>query len=229
MPRVDMPTLARMPASVIVAKRPPSTAADQTRQRSASSAYQSQFCASHGPSALSLRPTVVHSAIASSSVRPLSAATSSGSSPAPSANASSSAASGGCQLAVRSSTRAPKRRTSSSVRPEPRTSAGTPSRQSAARSASAAPAARPRSRGSVASVLSVASAVSASAAMPGAYAERPSGTRGVCHLDCRRPRESPCTRAANPGCSRLRTPRDPRCEPLPSDTRRVCHLAAPGR
>ena len=82
-PRVETPTLARMPASVIVAKRAPSTAADHTRQRWESSAYQSQFCASHGPSALSQRPTVVHSAIASSSVRPLSAPTSSGSSPAP--------------------------------------------------------------------------------------------------------------------------------------------------
>ena len=73
-PRVETPTLARMPASVIVAKRAPSTAADHTRQRSGASAYQSQFCASHGPSALSQRPTVVHSASASSSVRPLSAA-----------------------------------------------------------------------------------------------------------------------------------------------------------
>ncbi len=33
-PRVETPTLARMPASVIVAKRAPSTAADHTRQRS---------------------------------------------------------------------------------------------------------------------------------------------------------------------------------------------------
>ena len=56
-PRVETPTLARIPASVIVAKRAPSTAADQTTQRSGASAYQSQFCASHGPSALSQRPT----------------------------------------------------------------------------------------------------------------------------------------------------------------------------
>ena len=82
-PALETPTLARIPASVMVAKRAPSTAADHTRQRSGASAYQSQFCASHGPSGLSQRPTVVHSASASSSVRPLSAATSSGSSRAP--------------------------------------------------------------------------------------------------------------------------------------------------
>ena len=58
MPRVETPTLPRIPASVMVAKRPPSTAADHTRQRSGASAYQSQFCASHGPSGLSQRPTV---------------------------------------------------------------------------------------------------------------------------------------------------------------------------
>ena len=34
MPRLETPTLARIPASVIVAKRAPSTAADQTTQRS---------------------------------------------------------------------------------------------------------------------------------------------------------------------------------------------------
>ena len=82
-PRVETPTLARIPASVIVAKRAPSTAADHTRQRSGASAYQSQFCASHGPSALSQRPTVVHSASASSSVRPLSAADQLGLEPRP--------------------------------------------------------------------------------------------------------------------------------------------------
>ncbi len=117
MPLLETPTLPRIPASVIVAKRAPSTAADQTTQRPGASAYQSQFCASHGPAALSQRPTVVHSARHNSSVRPLSAAISSGSIRAPRANASNSLASGGCQRSVRASTRSPKRRTSSRVCP----------------------------------------------------------------------------------------------------------------
>ena len=194
MPRVETPTLARIPASVIVAKRAPSTAADQTTQRSGASAYQSQFCASHGPSALAHRPTVVHSARHSSSVRPLSAATSSGSSRAPSANASSSAASGACQRPVRSSTRAPNRRTSSRVRPPSSNRGRYAWRQSAARAASATPAAYPRSRGSVASVRTVARAVSASAGMPGSVGRLCRGVRSVirgeCHL-ATQPRD-PC-------------------------------------
>ena len=85
--------------------------------------------------------------------------------PRPAANASSSAASGACQRSTRSSTRSPNRRDVVERVPEVGEERQVGARQSAVRAASARPAARPRSRGSVASVRSVASAVSAGADM----------------------------------------------------------------
>ena len=117
MPLLETPTLARIPASVIVAKRAPSTAADQTTQRSGASAYQSQFCASHGPAGALAAAYGRALGQAQQLCAPVERGDQLGLDPGAQRERLQLGASGACQRWVRASTRSPKRRTSSRVCP----------------------------------------------------------------------------------------------------------------